>query len=61
MLNESRVYNVEFKFNEELKNLSSLFENAISLREIDFSRAKMDEVTSLEYLFYRCTFLQKVK
>lgn len=60
LFNESRTYDVEFKFNEELKNLSSLFENAISLREIDFSRVKMDEVTSLEYLFYRCTFLQKV-
>ena len=52
-------YLVEFKFNEELTDLTSLFMKIDNLKEIDFSEIKTNKVKSMDKLFQDCKSLEK--
>ena len=51
---------VEFKFEEKLTNISSLFMNTNTLKEIDLSGLETSEVISMDNLFSGCVSLEKI-
>ena len=53
-------YSVEFKFNEELTDLSSLFMKITTLKSIDLTGLKTNKVKSMDKLFQDCISLEKV-
>jgi surface protein len=55
---EKGEYIIEFKFNEELTNLSSLFMNINNLKEIDLSGLNTNKVISMDKLFFECSSLE---
>ena len=56
--NETGEYLVEFHFNEELSNLSSLFMDVINLKKIDLTGIKTDKVKNMDNLFKGCITLE---
>ena len=56
--NGTGEYLVEFRFNEELTNLSSLFMDVINLKKIDLTGIVTDKVKNMDNLFKGCISLE---
>ena len=45
----------------EITNMNSMFSYCESLTELDLSKLKMDKVTDMSWMFFRCTNLTNIK
>ena len=57
---ESKEYLIEYKFDNELINMTALFMDIKNLKEIDFSDIKAENISTMDKLFRNRINLEKV-
>ena len=58
--NKESNQNIYLLFYNELTNMSCLFSNCTSLKEIDLESFDTSNVTDMSYMFYNCSSLKKI-
>ena len=58
--NEENDYIIYLITNNDLTNMSYMFYNCSSLKELDFSSFNSNRVTNMSYMLYNCSSLEKL-